>query len=643
MSIFKLEQTFEPAGDQPQAIKELIAGIKANKKDQMLLGVTGSGKTFTMAHVIATFSRPAVIMAHNKTLAAQLYVEMKSFFPENAVEYFVSYYDYYQPEAYIPRTDTFIDKDALVNKNIDLLRHSATRALLERRDVVVIASVSCIYGLGAPELYLQMTISLKRGMQIDITKLSKKLTELQYQYKDNDVERGQFRMRGDILDIFPSHYENVAWRLSFFDDNLESIHEFDVLTGQKLLDLEEITVFANSHYVTPRPTLNQAVELIKQELKIRSEYLYKQNKLVEQQRIEQRVAFDLEMIHEAGSCKGIENYSRYLSGREAGQPPPTLFEYLPEDALLFVDESHVTVPQVSGMYNGDQARKNILVEHGFRLPSALDNRPLKFSEWEKMRPQTIFVSATPGKYEFAETGQEFIEQVIRPTGIVDPECLVKPAQTQVEDLLKQCKTEQQNNRRVLVTTLTKRMAENLTEYMQEADIKAVYLHSDIKTLERVQIINDLRRGTYDVLVGVNLLREGLDIPECGLVAILDADKEGFLRSEISLIQTIGRAARNVDGRVILYADVMTGSLKKALAETARRREKQAAYNQQHNIVPLTISKSISDALIEHGEAEEDMSIEDLRQQMIAAADALNFEKAAKLRDRIKNKVKAGLS
>jgi excinuclease ABC subunit B len=643
MSIFKLEQTFEPAGDQPQAIKELIAGIKANKKDQMLLGVTGSGKTFTMAHVIATFSRPAVIMAHNKTLAAQLYVEMKSFFPENAVEYFVSYYDYYQPEAYIPRTDTFIDKDALVNKNIDLLRHSATRALLERRDVVVIASVSCIYGLGAPELYLQMTISLKRGMQIDITKLSKKLTELQYQYKDNDVERGQFRMRGDILDIFPSHYENVAWRLSFFDDNLESIHEFDVLTGQKLLDLEEITVFANSHYVTPRPTLNQAVELIKQELKIRSEYLYKQNKLVEQQRIEQRVAFDLEMIHEAGSCKGIENYSRYLSGREAGQPPPTLFEYLPEDALLFVDESHVTVPQVSGMYNGDQARKNILVEHGFRLPSALDNRPLKFSEWEKMRPQTIFVSATPGKYEFAETGQEFIEQVIRPTGIVDPECLVKPAQTQVEDLLKQCKTEQQNNRRVLVTTLTKRMAENLTEYMQEADIKAVYLHSDIKTLERVQIINDLRRGTYDVLVGVNLLREGLDIPECGLVAILDADKEGFLRSEISLIQTIGRAARNVDGRVILYADVMTGSLKKALAETARRREKQAAYNQQHNIVPLTISKSISDALIEIGEAEEDMSIEDLRQQMIAAADALNFEKAAKLRDRIKNKVKAGLS
>ena len=643
MSIFKLKVAFEPAGDQPRAIKKLIAGVQGNKKDQVLLGVTGSGKTFAMAHVIAAFSRPTLIMAHNKTLAAQLYMEMKSFFPENAVEYFVSYYDYYQPEAYIPRTDTFIDKDALVNKNIDLLRHSATRALLERRDVVVISSVSCIYGLGAPELYLQMTISLRRGMQIDITNLSKRLTELQYKHKDGDFERGQFRIRGDILDIFPSHYEDVAWRLSFFDDNLESIHEFDALTGQKLLDLEEITVFANSHYVTPRPTLNQAVELIKQELKTRTEYFSQQNKLIEQQRIEQRVTFDLEMIHETGSCKGIENYSRYLSGRGAGQPPPTLFEYLPKDALLFIDESHVTVPQVNGMYNGDRARKNILVEHGFRLPSALDNRPLKFSEWEKMRPQTIFVSATPGKYELAATGGEFVEQVIRPTGIVDPECLVRPAQTQVEDLLKQCKAEQQKDRRVLVTTLTKRMAENLTEYMQEADIRAVYLHSDIKTLERVEIINDLRRGTYDVLVGVNLLREGLDIPECGLVAILDADKEGFLRSEISLIQTIGRAARNVEGKVILYADAMTGSLKNALAETARRRDKQIAHNQRHNILPVTIFKPISDALTEAEEAEEETSIEGLRQQMIAAADALNFEKAAKLRDKIKKKIKAELS
>lgn len=638
---FELVSSFKPAGDQPQAIEKLVSGLENKSHDQVLLGVTGSGKTFTMAQVINITQRPALIMAHNKTLAAQLYGEMKEFFPNNAVEYFVSYYDYYQPEAYIPKTDTYIEKDSAINEQIDRLRHSATRALFERKDVIIVASVSCIYGLGSPELYLAMAFPLEKNSRIDMNELGRKLVELQYERNDINFVRGKFRIKGDTLDIFPSHYEDRAWRLSFFGDELESIDEFDSLTGERTAQLDNITIFANSHYVTPKPTMLQAAHYIRDELKERLRELDKGNKLLEMQRLEQRTNFDLEMIKETGMCKGIENYSRYLSGRKAGEPPPTLFEYLPKDAILFVDESHVAVPQVGGMFNGDRARKTVLVEHGFRLPSALDNRPLKFEEWEKMRPSTIFVSATPGPYELEKTHGEFIEQVIRPTGLIDPECIIRPVEGQVDDLIHECKEVIKKGMRVLVTTLTKKMAENLTEYMQESGIKVTYLHSDVDTLDRVEIIRDLRKGEVDVLVGINLLREGLDIPECGLVAILDADKTGFLRSETALIQTIGRAARNLEGRVILYADVMTKAIKAAISETDRRKKIQLEYNRKNNITPAGIKKAISDSLkkdevIATGEIDES-SIAELQKKMLKAAENLEFEEAAKLRDAIRAK------
>jgi excinuclease ABC subunit B len=644
---FKLHSEFLPAGDQPAAIDALVKGLEAHEKDQVLLGVTGSGKTFTMANIIERTQRPALVMAHNKTLAAQLYNEMRFFFPDNAVEYFVSYYDYYQPEAYIPRTDTFIEKDSAINEQIDLMRHSATRSLLERKDVIVVASVSCIYGLGSPEWYLSMTIPLNAGMTLSQTALTHKLVELSYQRNDIAFTRGTFRVRGDSLDIFPSHQEDMAWRLSFFGDELETIKEFDPLTGGTFNVLENIVVFPNNHYVTPRPTLLKAIEQIKPELKERIAVFESQHKLVEAQRLEQRTMFDLEMIQQAGTCKGIENYSRYLSGRNAGQPPPTLFEYLPKNAILFVDESHVTTPQVGAMYKGDQSRKTTLVEYGFRLPSARDNRPLTFDEWEQMRPQTIFVSATPSSFELAKTHGIFVEQVIRPTGLVDPVCIVRPATTQVDDLLKECQETVAKGLRILVTTLTKKMAENLTAYLLDLGVKVAYLHSDIHTLERIEIIQDLRSGKYDVLVGVNLLREGLDVPECGLVAILDADKEGFLRSETSLIQTIGRAARHIDGRVILYADKMTRSLTKALDETNRRRTRQQAHNEANGITPQTIKKNLLGAFHTTTVVTEDphdeayltgkaltKRIEQLRQQMRDAASNLEFEKAIDLRNKL---------
>lgn len=655
MNYFKLISEFKPAGSQPKAINDLVTGLHNNARDQVLLGVTGSGKTFTMANVISQLNRPSLIMAHNKTLAAQLYSEMREFFPHNAVEYFVSYYDYYQPEAYIPRTDLYIEKDSSINDKLDLLRHSATRALLERRDVIVIASVSCIYGLGAPELYLQMSQKLEVGMIISRNSLMEKLIELQYKRNDISFERGSFRARGENLDIFPSHYQDIAWRINFFDNTIEKISEFDPLTGEKISSFSAVTLYANSHYVTPRPTLEQAIQLIKAEMKDRVNYFESKNQLIEAQRIEQRVKFDMEMIFETGSCKGIENYSRYLSGKNAGEPPPTLFEYLPEDSLLFVDESHVTVPQVAGMFNGDRARKNVLVDYGFRLPSALDNRPLKFEEWDKMRPQTIFISATPGKIELEFTNGQYIEQIIRPTGLLDPICIIRPVATQVDDLLQECKTVTGQNYRSLVTTLTKKMAEDLASYLTEIGVKAIYLHSEVHTLERVEIINQLRKGKYDVLVGVNLLREGLDIPECALVAILDADKEGFLRSETSLIQTIGRAARNAESKVILYADKMTNALNKAISETSRRRKIQEEYNKKHGITPTTIQKSISNVLnTEQNNLPNEQSIASntlianiglnniekyinkLHNEMLAAAQELDFEKAAELRDNIKN-------
>ena len=551
---FVLHADYEPAGDQPRAVAQLVAGLEANKKNQVLLGVTGSGKTFTMAQVIEKTQRPAIILAHNKTLAAQLYSEMKHFFPENAVEYFVSYYDYYQPEAYIARTDTFIEKDSSINEQIDRMRHSATRALLERRDVIVVASVSCIYGIGSVETYSQMTRTLSRGEQVSQQSLMKEFTDLHYKRNDIGFVRGTFRVRGDTVDLFPAHLEDRAWRLSFFGDELEEIYEFDPLTGEKGADLQQVAVFANSHYVTPKPTLEQAIKQIKLDLKERAAWFEREGKLLEAQRLGQRTAFDIEMLVETGMCKGIENYSRYLAGSAPGEPPPTLFQYVPQDAILFVDESHVTLSQVRGMYNGDRARKVVLSDHGFRLPACMDNRPLKFEEWDALRPQTVCVSATPGPLELEWTGGEFAEQVIRPTGLIDPPCIVKPVATQVDDLLAESHIAIKKGLRVLVTTLTKRMAEELCDYMNDAGIKVRYLHSDIDTLERIQIIRDLRLGTFDVLIGVNLLREGLDIPECGLMAILDADKEGFLRSQTSLIQTIGRAARNVESKVILYAD-----------------------------------------------------------------------------------------
>src|SRR6476659_8636238 len=590
---FKLASDYEPAGDQPTAIRELTTQALDGEKSQVLLGVTGSGKTFTMAKVIETLQRPALIIAPNKILAAQLYGEFKSFFPENAVEYFVSYYDYYQPEAYVPRTDTYIEKESSVNEAIDRMRHSATRSLLERDDVIIVASVSCLYGIGSVETYSAMTFSLKKGSSEDQREVIRKLVALQYRRNDQAFARGNFRVRGDSLEIFPSHYEDTAWRVSFFGDDIEEITEFDPLTGKSVASLDSIKVYANSHYVTPGPTLKQAMEAIRHELAERLKELTAEGRLLEAQRLEQRTNFDLEMIAATGSCAGIENYSRFLTGRLPGEPPPTLFEYLPDNALLFVDESHQTVPQIGAMARGDHRRKITLAEYGFRLPSCIDNRPLRFNEWDAMRPQTVCVSATPSSWEMEQSGGVFAEQVIRPTGLIDPPVEIRPARTQVDDLLGEIRQVAANGYRTLVTVLTKRMAEDLTEYLHEAGMRVRYMHSDVETLERIELIRDLRLGVYDVLVGINLLREGLDIPECGLVAILDADKEGFLRSETSLIQTIGRAARNVEGRVILYADTVTGSMERALAETDRRRAKQEEFNAANGITPTTIKRRIA--------------------------------------------------
>ena len=648
-NMFSLKSNFTPAGDQPSAIKELISGIKNKEKDQVLLGVTGSGKTFTMAHVINSLNRPSLLMAPNKTLAAQLYGEMKDFFPDNAVEYFVSYYDYYQPEAYVPRSDTFIEKESSINDQINRMRHSATRALLERKDVIIVASVSCIYGIGSVETYSQMTIELTEGQEIPRQKLLRQFTELQYNRNDMSFVRGTFRVRGDIIEIFPAHLEAVAWRITLFGDEIESMFEVDSLTGKKLGKLKNLKIYANSHYVTPKPTINKAIKSIKKELKDHLEILYANNKLVEAQRLEQRTNFDLEMMEAAGTCPGIENYSRYLSGRNPGEPPPTLFEYLPEDALVFTDESHVTVSQIGAMYKGDFRRKSTLSEYGFRLPSCLDNRPLKFEEWEAFRPQTIHVSATPGEWELNKTSGIFVEQSVRPTGLIDPEIIIRPTKTQVDDLINETKLQSKKGNRVLITTLTKKMAEALSEYMYEAGLKVRYIHSDVDTLERIEIIRDLRLGLFDALIGINLLREGLDIPECALVAILDADKEGFLRSKTSLIQTIGRAARHVEGKVILYADRITGSMQFAMDETERRRIKQITYNKENNIIPTTIISKISDVLAElhktSGNEENKnsqspgknikQSIDELQTEMEKAASNLEFEEAARLRDELK--------
>lgn len=669
---FELVSAYQPAGDQPQAIEELVEGIAKGDSDQVLLGVTGSGKTFTMAKVIEAVQRPALILAPNKTLAAQLYGEFKGFFPHNAVEYFVSYYDYYQPEAYVPRTDTYIEKESTINEQIDRMRHSATRAILERDDVIIVASVSCIYGIGSVETYTSMTFTLKKGMALDAQELVRALVGLQYKRNDQAFGRGLFRVRGDVIELFPAHLEDRAWRISFFGDEVDAIDEFDPLTGKKTQSLPAVKVYANSHYVTPKPTLHQAVEAIREEMKAQLDVFKEQGKLLEAQRLEQRTMFDMEMMLATGSCAGIENYSRYLTGRRPGEPPPTLFEYLPDNALVFTDESHVTVPQIGGMYRGDFNRKRTLAEFGFRLPSCMDNRPLKFEEWDAMRPQTIHVSATPGPWEIDRTGGIFVEQVIRPTGLIDPPVEVRPVSkdgaSQVDDVIAEVKDTAKRGLRSLVTTLTKKMAEDLTEYMHEQGVRVRYMHSDIDTVERIEIIRDLRMGVFDCLIGINLLREGLDIPECGFVGILDADKEGFLRSETSLVQTIGRAARNVDGKVVLYADHITGSMERAMAETSRRREKQAAYNMAHHITPQSVKSAIADILDsvyekdsltidprdplafkqvgdkKRGVSEEPKTfaghnlravIEDLEKRMRTAAADLEFEEAARLRDEIK--------
>ncbi len=668
---FRVESPYQPAGDQTRAIPELVDGIREGERDQVLLGATGTGKTFTMAKIIEATQRPALILAPNKTLAAQLYGEFKSFFPDNAVEYFVSYYDYYQPEAYVPRRDLYIEKESSINEAIDRMRHSATRAILEREDVIIVASVSCIYGIGSVETYTSMTRKLEAGQRMDPRAVAAELVALQYARNDTAFQRGTFRLKGDVLDIFPAHYEDRAWKLSFFGDELESIIEFDPLTGRKSQNLPAIKLYANSHYVTPRPTLNQAIDSIKSELKSTLEHFTKEGKLLEAQRIEQRVQYDLEMLAATGSCNGIENYSRYLTGRKPGEPPPTMFEYLPDNALVFTDESHQTVPQIGAMYKGDFNRKRTLAEYGFRLPSCMDNRPLKFAEWDAMRPQTVHVSATPGSWELERTGGVFTEQVIRPTGLLDPPVDVRPVSTgttnQVDDLTAEIRATSAKGYRTLVTTLTKKMAEDLTEFLHEQGIKVRYMHSDVDTVERIEIIRDLRLGAFDVLVGINLLREGLDIPECGLVGILDADKEGFLRSETSLVQTIGRAARNADARVILYADKVTGSMQRAMEETQRRREKQTAFNLENGIIPKTIQREVADILGELGEkpggrtqlkggksrrklavAEDGVQyqagagghnlqavITDLEIRMRDAAANLEFEEAARLRDEVK--------
>jgi len=645
----KISSNYLPAGDQPNAIKKISEGLKNKEFNQVLLGVTGSGKTFTMAKTIEKLQRPALILAPNKTLAAQLYGEMKTLFPNNAVEYFVSYYDYYQPEAYVARTNTFIEKDASINEQIDRMRHSTTRSLFERKDVIIIASVSCIYGIGPVENYSRMILNVTKKDLIERSELIKTLVSLQYKRNDHNFNRGNFRVLGDVIEIFPSHLEDKAWRIDLFGEEIDSITEFDPLTGHKLDKLMNIKLYANSHYITNRPTLDQAIIKIKNDLEIRIKEFKKDKKLIEAQRIEERTNFDIEMMEISGTCAGIENYSRYLTGRLPGTAPPTLFEYLPNDTILFVDESHVTIPQINGMYKGDFSRKSNLSEFGFRLPSCKDNRPLKFEEWDKMRPETVFVSATPSDWEMEQTHGEFVEQVIRPTGLVDPICTVKPATNQIDDIIAQCKETIKNGYRCLITVLTKKMAEDLTEYMNDLGLKVQYMHSDIDTLERIEIIQDLRKGNYDILIGINLLREGLDIPECALVAICDADKEGFLRSHRSLIQTIGRAARNINGKVILYADKMTNSIKTALKETERRRNKQITWNKENNIEPKSIIKNINNIIeldIKKDSNEEDSILKgskhninkymkELKKEMLEAASELKFERAAEIRDEIK--------
>lgn len=648
---FKIVSENQPKGDQPQAIEKLIKGLKDNKRSQVLLGVTGSGKTFTIANVIEKYNRPTLIMAPNKTLAAQLYEELKILFPENAVEYFVSYYDYYQPEAYVPRSDTFIEKESSINEQIDRFRHSATRSLVEREDVIIVASVSCIYGIGGVDSYSKMTLEIEKGQNLNLMEFLRELVDLQYKRNNIDFRRGMFRVTGDRVDIFPAHLEDIAWRVSFFGDEVEEIKEFDPLTGEFLQDFEKVKIFANSHYITPKPRLESAIKEIKKDLKSRLEEFIRENKLLEHQRLKERTNFDLEMIQATGTCSGIENYSRYLSGRSAGDAPPTLYEFIPENSLLIIDESHVTVPQINGMYKGDRSRKSTLSEYGFRLPSCLDNRPLKFEEWEMMRPHTIFLSATPGPWELNEVNNEYVEQIIRPTGLIDPNCEIRTTVNQVEDLIGEIQNTLSQNNRVLIATLTKRNAEDLTNYLKEQNFKVEYLHSDVDTIDRIKIIRSLRMGEIDIIIGINLLREGLDIPECGLVAILDADKEGYLRSKTSLVQTIGRAARNVDGKVILYADIMTKSIQAALEETNYRKSRQQEYNKLHNITPQSVKRNIGEIIESIYEKDsytvslskdEDLSpskfekhIQKLEKKMLSAAENLDFEKAAMFRDEIR--------